>query len=410
MCNGAGVCRKRTTGVMCPSFIATREEEHSTRGRANALQAAMSGVLPANEFTSKRMYEVMDLCVSCKACKAECPSSVDMGKIKVEFLAQYYKANGTPLRSRLFGHIALLSRLSSGWRAPLANWTLQNPLVRNLMERFGGISQKRQLPPFARVPFTDWFKQRPKATSGRKQVVLFNDTFNTYNYPHIAIAATEALESLGYEVILPAHKCCGRPMVSKGLVEGARKLARDTVEKLLPYAQKGIPIVGLEPSCYLTIRDEYSYLLPGSTALETVQANTYGIDEFIVKMVEQGELDLHLTSEERKLLLHGHCHQKALVGTGPVKTMLGLPEHYSVEEVDTSCCGMAGAFGYEHEHYDISMKMSEQRLAPAVRAADDSTLIVAMGTSCREQIRHTTGKHALHPAEVLRDALVKDKD
>jgi Fe-S oxidoreductase len=231
MCSGMGVCRKATTGTMCPSFMVTRDEEHSTRGRANALRAAMSGVLPPQEFTSERMYKVMDLCISCKACKAECPSTVDMGKIKVEFLAQYFEANGTPRRAKMFGHIAALSRMSSGMMAPLANFGVRNPIARKVMERVMGISSKRALPSFAWEPFTEWFEKRkakqqpePKA----KKVVLFNDTFNTYNYPHVAIAATEVLEKLGYEVILPGHKCCGRPMISEGLVDDARAAAQDT--------------------------------------------------------------------------------------------------------------------------------------------------------------------------------------
>ena len=269
MCNGAGVCRKKTTGTMCPSFMATREEEHSTRGRANALRAAMSGLLPTDEFTSKRMYDVMDLCVSCKACKAECPSAVDMGKIKVEFLSQYYEENGTPLRARLFGNIAKLSRLSSGVMAPLANIGVSNPLARQLMERYLGISSKRTLPPFAWEPFTEWFAKRSVSAAAGKQVVLFNDTFNTYNYPEIAIAATEVFEKLGYEVILPGHGCCGRPMVSKGLVDDAKSAAADVVNKLAPYALANVPIVGLEPSCLLTIRDEYPYLLPDNPYVQT---------------------------------------------------------------------------------------------------------------------------------------------
>jgi FAD/FMN-containing dehydrogenase/Fe-S oxidoreductase len=408
MCNGAGICRKKITGTMCPSFMVTREEEHSTRGRANALRAAFSGRLPVEEFTSSRMYEVMDLCVECKACKAECPSSVDMAKIKFEFLAQYYDKHGVPFRTKLFADIAFWSRLGSGFTASLANWSINNKLIRWGMEKLLGISSKRQLPPFAGQPFTRWFKYRQNAQNGRpaKKVVLFNDTFNTYNYPHTAIAATEVLEAAGFEVILPGHQCCGRPMISKGLVNKARRAAQDTIDRLAPLAEQDIPIVGLEPSCLLSIRDEYYYLLPhDQRRVKLVAEQCYTFEEFMAKLDDEGELNLDFTDESRAILLHGHCHQKALVGTGPSKRALTLPSGYSVAEVDSGCCGMAGSFGYEAEHYDISLAMAERRLLPAVRKQSQETIIAAAGVSCRQQIKHGTGKQALHPVEILRAAL-----
>ena len=405
MCNGAGICRKETTGTMCPSFMATREEEHATRGRANALRAALSGRLPHAELTSKRMYEVMDLCVECKACKAECPSSVDMAKIKFEFLAQYHAANGTPRRARLFGDIARMSRLSSGPLASLANGGLKNGFVRAQMEKRLGISRHRTLPPFAREPFTKWFAKRTNGRASERKVVLFNDTFNTYNEPHIAIAATEVLEAAGFEVLLPGHRCCGRPMISKGLVDEARAAARDTVKHLAHFAAQGIPIVGLEPSCLLSLRDEYRYLLPGDPRAKIVAERAVMFEEFIDQLAEAGDLDLRFIDAARRILLHGHCHQKALVGTRPSHRILTLPPQYTVAEVDSGCCGMAGSFGYEAEHYDISIKMAERRLLPAVREAEAETLIVAAGVSCRHQIKHGTGRQALHPAEVLRQAV-----
>jgi len=390
--------------------MVTREEEHSTRGRANSLRAAMSGHLSTKEFTSKRMYEVMELCISCKACKSECPSSVDMGKIKTEFQAQYHEANGTPIRSLIFGNIAALSRLSSGMMSALANWGVNNPLMKSLLDSTLGISKERSLPHFARQPFTAWFNKREKPVlngDSKGKIVLFNDTFNTYNYPHTAIAATEVLEAAGYEVVLPGIKCCGRPSVSKGLVDHARELATDTVARLLPFAEQNIPIIGLEPSCILTLRDEYLYLLPNDERVQKVADCTITFEEFIADLAEKGELDLEFTQDSRELLLHGHCHQKSLVGTDPSKQSLTLPENYSVSEVDSGCCGMAGSFGYEKEHYDISLQMGERRLLPAVREAEDDTVIVAAGVSCRQQIKHGTGKQALHPAEVLRNAIKK---
>ena len=408
MCNGAGICRKRTAGTMCPSFMVTREEEHATRGRANALRAALSGRFPAEELTSQRMYETMDLCVSCKACKAECPSSVDMAKIKTEFLAHYYDANGTPLRARMFGNINLMSRLGSGPLAGLSNWIVNNGIVKTILAKQVGISAERSLPNFAPTPFTSWFKKRDKKAAGRKgNVVLFNDTFNTYNYPNVAIAATELLEAAGYGVILAGQKCCGRPMLSKGLVKEARAMAKETVNKLAPYAAQGMPIIGLEPSCLLTIRDEYSDLLPNNNKLKNVADHSMMLEEFLASQIEADDLDLEFVDDSREVLLHGHCHQKALVGTGPSHSVLGLPTNYVVNEVDSGCCGMAGSFGYEAEHYDISLKMGERKLLPAVRETDGETLIVAAGVSCRQQIKHGTGRSALHPAELLRNALVE---
>jgi len=355
-------------------------------------------------LTSPRMYQVMDLCISCKACKAECPSSVDMAKIKTEFLAQYHAANGTPLRDKLLGNIGRISRLASGPLAHIVNFGAGNPLSRRLLGRLVGISPQRTLPAFARQPFTDWFAQRHSPPSAQK-VVLFNDTFNTYNDPHIAIAATRFLEAVGFEVILPGHGCCGRPFISKGLVAEARAAAADTVARLLPYARQGLPIIGLEPSCLLSLKDEYLYLLPNRDEAQLVANQALMFEEFVAQLAEQGQLDVTFTDQSRQLLLHGHCHQKALVGTAPSHQILQLPPNYRLTEVDSGCCGMAGSFGYEAEHYEISLKMAERRLLPAVRAAAADTLIVAAGTSCRHQVADATGRMPLHPAEVLWQAI-----
>jgi len=406
MCNGAGICRKKTTGVMCPSFMATDEEEHSTRGRANALRAALSGTLPHEELTSKRMYEVMDLCIECKACKSECPSSVDMAKIKFEFLSQYYQKHSIPLRTRMFGDIAMVSRLASGPIAPIANGILQSHSIRFMLDRIIGISMERSMPSFAQKPFTKWFKQHSTNGQNRERVVLFHDTFNTFNDPHISIAAVGVLEAAGYEVILPGHHCCGRPLISKGLVKKARAAAKDTVAHLLPYAKEGLPIIGLEPSCLLSLQDEYLYLLPENDDAQMVAQQSILFDEFIASLAKQDQLPLTFTRASRKILLHGHCHQRALVGTQPTRTVLTLPENYEVREVDTSCCGMAGSFGYEKEHYGISRTMAERRLIPEMRNASSDTLIVAPGTSCRHQLEHYEIQNVLHPAEVLRDAII----
>ncbi|MGB1251108.1 MAG: FAD-binding and (Fe-S)-binding domain-containing protein [Candidatus Promineifilaceae bacterium] len=407
MCNGAGVCRKHG-GTMCPPYMVTREEEHSTRGRANMLRAALTGKIPAERLTEKRMYETMDLCISCKACKSECPSSVDMAKIKTEFLDRYHAKNGTPLRAKLFGNIHRVNRMLSGPLAPVANWVGQLAITKKLNERFLGVGRERDLPTFARESFVHWFKNRPKSppTSQRPKVVLFNDTFNTYNSPHVSIAATEVLEAAGFEVILPEHNCCGRPMLSKGLINDARQLATDTIDKLYPFAAAGIPIVGLEPSCLLSFRDDYHYLLPNDDRVQAVSDRALLFEEFIAQLADKGALNLMFKPSEqgRDLLLHGHCHQKAIAGTETAKQILALPG-YNVTEIDSGCCGMAGSFGYEKEHVEISLAMGNRALFPAIKAVSPDTIIAASGTSCREQIADGTGRVGLHSAEILRNAL-----
>jgi FAD/FMN-containing dehydrogenase/Fe-S oxidoreductase len=411
-CNGAGICRQRLTGTMCPSFMATRDEKHSTRGRANALRAVLSGQLPASELTGPELYEVMDLCVACKACKAECPSGVDMAKIKFEYLAHYHKANGKPLRSRLFGHIGSLNRIGSGSLAPLSNAVLKSGAAKSLLGSTMGISRKRSLPTLARTPLPTWFKQHSRQAPANSaplvtpQVALFHDPFTNYNTPEVGIAAVELLEAAGFEVLWPGHKDDGRPFISKGLVDEARAAARDTLTHLLPLAEKGIPIVGLEPSSLLSLSDDYFFLLPDDKRVPMVAEHAFTFEEFIARLADNDQLDLTFTEEARHILLHGHCHQKSLIGTGPAIRALTLPPNYVVTEVDSGCCGMAGSFGYEAEHYDISLQMAERRLLPAVRETAADTLIVAAGTSCREQIKHGAERHALHPAEVLRAALV----
>jgi FAD/FMN-containing dehydrogenase/Fe-S oxidoreductase len=423
MCNGAAICRKRTIDTMCPSFQVTREEMHSTRGRANLLRAAYSGKLetgdwrleteqsPVSSLQSpvwQKLYEAMDLCIECKACKAECPSSVDMAKIKFEFLAQYHDAHGVPFRARLFSDIGRLSRLGSGPLAPLANWSLHNGLIRAGMERFLGISAERELPAFAREPFTAWFRAHQSSRITHhvsRHVVLFVDPFTNFTEPGIAQAAVAVLEAAGFGIEVVAGDD-GRSAISKGLVDKARARARDTVNKLAPFAKQGVAIVGLEPSSLLSLRDEYLYLLRGDGRIQQVADQAYTFEEFIDQLADADELNLNFTDEPRHVLLHGHCHQKALVGTGPSRRILSLPPNYTVEEVDSGCCGMAGAFGYEAEHYDISRQMAERRLLPAVRAAAPDTIIAAAGTSCRHQIGHgENGRTAHHPAEILRDAL-----
>ena len=404
LCNGVGACRK-LDGTMCPSYMVTREEEHSTRGRANALRSVLSGLLPSSELTSRRLYDVLDLCLECKACKAECPSNVDMAKLKYEFLARYHKEHGTPLRARLFADIARINRWSARL-GPLANLGMANPLTRLLLHRFVGIHRKRRLPSLARQPFPKWFRKREQKPAGsRGPVVLFHDTFMDYNEPQVGRAAVELLEAAGYEVVLADKVCCGRPMLSKGMLERARDHARTNVDRLYPYAEAGVPIVGCEPSCLLTLRDEYPDLLRDDKA-RVVAEHAFLIDEFLVELHRHGELELRFKETAERVLLHGHCHQKALAGTAASLAALRLVPGLRVEEIDVGCCGMAGAFGYEREHYDISLAIGEQRLFPAVRDAPEARIAIT-GVSCRHQLRDGTGRRAQHLVEVLWEALVE---
>ncbi|HEU5012028.1 MAG TPA: FAD-linked oxidase C-terminal domain-containing protein [Roseiflexaceae bacterium] len=439
LCNGNGLCRKTSSGTMCPSYMVTRAEEHSTRGRANALRMVLSGALPPEELTSERMHEVLDLCIECKGCTAECPSRVNMTRIKSEWLSHYHDEHGTPLRARLFGNIRTINQLGSAI-APLANMAIRMPGVNVISEKLLGISRHRSLPQFASTPFHQWFEQHQlqiadcrlqignQSRPSSMTVVLFPDTFADYNDPHIAQAAVRVLEAAGYEVLLPRRPvCCGRPMLSKGLLREAKALAQQQMEWLAPYAEAGMPIVGLEPSCILTFRDEYPDLLDDPRAA-VLARQSFLIDEFLAGEVREGRatLPFELNHEDTKarrnnsnnfvssclggekkkqFLLHGHCHQKALVGSGAALELLRMIPGADVREVDSGCCGMAGSFGYEAEHYEISQKIGERALLPAVRALPPEAQVVAMGTSCRQQIADFSGRRAKHLVEVLAEAL-----
>ena len=409
MCNGMGACRK-LTGTMCPSFMATREEEHSTRGRANLLRAALSGRLPEGTVTDKRLYEAMDLCLECKACKSECESGVDMAKLKYEFLDNYYKTNKRPLRNKLFAHINRLNRLGSRF-APLSNWGAGSPIGRLVSSALLGVHPNRRLPRFASQTLAQWFNSRPASGQARTvkgTVALFNDTFMNYNYPEIGIAAVELLEAAGYRVQLANAQCCGRPMISKGMLDEAAAHARYNVDLLHAFADQGVPIIGCEPSCLLTFRDEYPEFCRDDRThakARKVAEHSYLIDEFLAMLHDKGELELEFTNRSKKVLFHGHCHQKSLVGTAPSLTALRLPPGYEVELINAGCCGMAGSFGFEKEHYDVSMTIGEQALFPAIRDKGAEWEVAVMGVSCRQQVEQGTGRPARHLAEVLRDAV-----
>ena len=411
-CNGNGACRKIGSGTMCPSFMATRDEEDSTRGRANALRMALSGGLDEDALTSERMYEVMDLCIQCKACQTECPSNVDMSKIKTEWLNRYWDDHSIPLRTRLFARQPdLVPWIAGTPLAPVFNALANQSLFRTMGEWIMGVSAERPLPSFARETFRQWFDSHRThfQQADGPRVVLFADSFNTYHTPPPLKAAARFLHATGHRVETPESRyCCGRTFLSKGRVHEAQIRALQTVETLYPYAQQGIPIVGLEPSCILTLVDEFPDVLPGEPRVEVLAEQAYTFDEYVARRADEGAFDNQPWVEQKgatgDVLFHGHCHQKALVGTSSSEHALSLPG-LSVNAIDAGCCGMAGAFGYEAEHVDISKQMAELRLAPAVRQTDEDTRIAATGFSCRSQIKDVTGRRATHPAEILWEAV-----
>jgi FAD/FMN-containing dehydrogenase/Fe-S oxidoreductase len=403
MCNNNGACRKLEGGVMCPSYRATRNEKDVTRGRANTLRLAISGQLGPDALASDAMADTMKLCVSCKACRHECPTGVDMAKMKIEVLAARAAKHGLSLRDRLVGFLPRYAGLASHF-APIANWRNNSALLRMLFEKIAGISAKRALPEWRR----DVFKSDAEAVgpADGREVVLFADTFNrTYERENLDDALRVLVEA-GYRVHLPKPAdrgrplCCGRTFLSAGLVDHARAELDRLVATYASFAQRGVPIIGLEPSCLLTLRDELLSLRGDDTA-KTISAHALLFEEFLVREAAAGRLHLPLGPVAGKALVHGHCHQKSFGAFKPVEQALRLIPDLKVETIDSSCCGMAGAFGYGADTYETSIEMAELSLLPAVRRAEEATLIVADGTSCRHQIKDGTARGALHVARVL---------
>ncbi len=418
MCNNNGACRKLSGGVMCPSYRVTRDERDSVRGRANSLRLALSGQLGAEAFTSDEMIETLKLCVSCKGCKRECPTGVDMAKMKTEVLAARIGTHGLSLHDRLVAYLPryapLLSKLP--W---LANLRDRVPGLAAMSEKLAGFSARRELPKWRRDRFDDGeAAARTDADSSKtteREAVLLADTFNRYFEPENLRAAMAVLQAGGYRVqsIKAADGkrplCCGRTFLSAGLVSEARVEAERVIDTLLPFARRGVPVVGLEPSCLLTLRDEYTALFPDDPErreqVDIIAAQALLLEEFLSKEAEAGKLKLELQPIAQKVLLHGHCHQKAHGALTATQQALKLVPNLEVATIDSSCCGMAGAFGYGADTYDISVKMGEASLLPTVRAADNDTMIVADGTSCRHQIADGTPRQAQHVAQVLLSAL-----
>ena len=398
LCNGNGACRKTQGGTMCPSFRATRDEKESTRGRANALRLAMTSDSPLSVKESpleqRWLHDVMDLCLSCKACKAECPSNVDMAKLKAEFQHAYYQHRRRPILHRLVKRVHSLSPKMAPF-AGVGNWLGRRGIVRRLMQVTTGIDRRRSLPTLHRQHFRQWFAQRQSTvTHPLWKVVLLDDCFTTYQEPAIGQAAVELLEKSGCEVEL-ANICCGRTAISKGYLDEAKKLAQAGVDRLASFADKGIPILGLEPSCILTLCDEWPELV-SETDAAAIARNSFLAEAWLDRHLSDNGLSLGFAAHPQPIVYHGHCQQKALVGTSAsVDALMG-----NVTVLDAGCCGMAGSFGYEVEHYDISVAIAELALLPSLRLRPEAT-IVASGTSCRHQIRDLTGRHALHPLELM---------
>ncbi|HLG38375.1 MAG TPA: FAD-linked oxidase C-terminal domain-containing protein [Chitinophagaceae bacterium] len=418
-CNGSGDCRKThvSGGTMCPSYMATRNEKDTTRARANILREFLTHSGKVNRFDHKEIYEVMDLCLSCKGCKSECPSNVDVAKLKAEFLQQYYDANGVPFRSKLIANFSISAKLGS--IAPwLYNFFMTTPGVSNLVKRISGFNVKRSMPTLYKTTLRKWNdrKVRSEKSEVRSQrptahkVFLFCDEFTNYNDTEIGIKAVLLLEKLGYEVIIPQHEESGRAWLSKGLLRKAKQIANKNIDLLSPLINANSPLIGIEPSAILTFRDEYIDLADDDQfeKAKVLSKNVFMLEEFIAAEIDKGYIRAdQFTTDTKVIKLHGHCQQKALASVNPTVKALSLPKNYSVQTIPSGCCGMAGSFGYEKEHYDLSMKIGELVLFPAVRNSTDDIIIAAPGTSCRHQVKDGTGKKALHPAEILYDALLQ---
>jgi len=410
-CSGSGDCRKSSIigGTMCPSFMASGDEDKSTRGRANILREYLTRSKKKHPYNHKEIYKVMDLCLSCKACKSECPSNVDMTKLKAEFLQHYYRLHGIPVRTLLIGWLPRINRFGHLIR-PLTNTVTGLPFFKKII-RF---EVKRSIPLLSKITLRTWAEKCQSGSKNMKdplgKVYLFADEFTNYNESDIGIKTILLLETLGYQVVIPTHIESGRTFLSKGLLRSARKVAEKNVSMLKDLVSETTPLIGIEPSAILTFRDEYPEIVKDSLkeSAEQLSKHAMMLDEFISREYENGRISSAQFADDALLImLHGHCQQKAIASTSFTKKMLSIPANYRVEEIPSGCCGMAGSFGYEKEHYELSMKIGEMVLFPAVRSAPEDAVIAAPGTSCRCQILEGTGRKAMHPAEIMYDALLR---
>ena len=406
-CNGSGDCRKLPSagGTLCPSYRATRNEKDTTRARANALRDYLTNSDKVNKFDHKELYQVFDLCVSCKACASECPSNVDIASLKAEFLYQYQKANGFSLRSRIFANNAKLNQLGSGFPS-FTNYMVNLPIVKKMM----GVSLRREVPRLSKITFKDWYDDQKESihqtTLVSGKVYLFCDEFTNYYDVSVGIDAFELLTALGYEVIMLNHEESGRAYLSKGFLEEAKEIANTNIEIFAPLISDKIPLIGIEPSAILSFRDEYLRLADDKPKAEKLAKNVFTIEEFFKNEIAKGNIHADQFSDvSKEIKIHGHCHQKALSTVEATFAMLNVPKNNQVTIYNSGCCGMAGSFGYEREHYDISMQMGEDTLFPKIRNTAKTTEIAAAGTSCRHQIFDGTSRKAQHPVSILRSCL-----
>lgn len=416
-CNGSGDCRKSALigGLMCPSYMATRNENTTTRARANMLREILTHSQKKNPFDHPELYEIMDLCLSCKGCKSECPSSVDITKYKAEFLQHYYDANGIPFRTRAIASIDRINQLASHWPGAF-NLFIKSKVTSTILKKMLGFAIQRSIPTLHPVTLRKWFRahtdQLFPLKEPKKKVYLFADEFTEFNDTVIGIKAVKLLTALGYDVMLTDHAESGRTWLSKGLLRKAKRIAENNVTLLGDKITSETPLLGIEPSCILAFRDEYPELVCDELRPMALQiaGNAWMVDEFIAMEAAKGHITAEaFTLEIKHIKLHGHCHQKVLASTKPTKAMLSLPANYTVEEIPSGCCGMAGSFGYEKEHYELSMQIGELILFPSIRACSEEVLIAAPGTSCRHQILDGTGIKAYHPVEILYDALLVNR-
>lgn len=423
MCTGVGACRKTLGGTMCPSYIATRDEEHSTRGRANVLRLAMTGQLGPGAIAGDSVRAVYDLCLGCKGCKAECPSNVDVARLKSEVLSLHHDKHGATLGEKFFAHAPDLGRWiagpMAGVTAPVANWFARQTPIRSLLESRAGIDRRRPLPQHTSQPFPKWFESREPKAPKQKRVVLFDDTFMNQHEPQVGRAAVEVLEQLGYSVTLANAGCCCRPLISKGFLSEAKTRGLEVLKKLDVFLAQGLAVVVCEPSCWSALTDDLPDLIEDRALGDRVKQGVKPIDIFLAEELAEGRIEKKSAAQNdasrgqapvlapalAPALLHGHCHQKALYGTDAMKTLLRELGGMDLEEIDSGCCGMAGSFGYEKEHYDLSMQVAEDRLFPAIRKKSAKTALIAPGFSCRHQISDGLGVCAKSFVEVLRERL-----
>ncbi len=412
-CNGSGDCRKGHLmgGVMCPSYMATRNEKDTTRARANILREFLTNSKKISRFDHEEIMDVMDYCLSCKGCKSECPSNVDVAKLKAEFLQQYYDVNGVPFRSMLIANFSFFSGLGSFFPS-IYNYIMTGRGISSMVKRISGFSTKRSMPKLYKTTLRDWSRKhfKNRITQAKRRVYLFCDEFTNFNDTVVGIKTILLLEALGYEVIIPSHIESGRTWLSKGLVRKAKQIVNRNIELLTPLITSNTPLIGIEPSAILTFRDEYLDLadeihVPFARSLAS---HTFLIDEFIAAEFEKGNISKDkFTADRKEIILHGHCYQKSLSAISYTVKMLSIPENYTVQTIQSGCCGMAGSFGYEREHYDLSQRIGELVLFPAIRKQPEEMMVAMPGTSCRHHIKDATGRIALHPSEILFDALLK---